>query len=256
MKIHLTKFTTRAALLLVCMSLTSPNQALSQADSAPARKYSAPAVFGFTYGITSLGNQGWRSFVESYKLDIEEVKSTNYRKNGNMFDVFFKVPVHPQLTAGLQVQGIFNKMTIEYSDYSNMGFMQILFLKGERIVKWKTGSFLLLPEIAWYIPGKLDHFHPFLDVACGIGITNISMTDEQVVGSSDYSIIEGSGEGLVFSGCAGFETGGRILLFHLRAGYRYYNPSIRYGRCPDEYGLPKTNLSGFYANIGIGFRLQ
>jgi hypothetical protein len=236
-----------AAILFASLFLFPAFQVPAQTEATKNVVHTeTPSLLGFAMGVSGMGMENWKAFLGDYENELPNVSETRYNDNGFLFDLFLKVKVRKNLAVGFSYQSLSNKMSIQYYDNTNLSVIQIFMLQGYRVVHLKTSTVLFLPTFSWYIPDKLPNFYPFLQVACGMGSSKISLTND----------IMGRGQGLAASGSAGFEAGWRIFLFHARAGYRYLRPKMSYSRSILDCERLCVDLSGFFVNLGMGLKLN
>ena len=236
------------AFILITSGLLIPAfqvAAQTEATKNPVH-WETPSILGFAMGASGMGMENWKAFLGEYENQLPNVSETSYNDNGFLFDLFLKVRVRKNMAVGFNFQSLSNKMTIQYYDNTNLGIIQIFMLQGYKVANLKTNTVLFLPTFSWYIPDKLPNFYPFLQAACGLGSSNISLTND----------IKGRGQGLAASASAGFEVGWRIFLFHTRAGYRHLRPNISYSRAVLDCEDLCLDLSGFFVTVGMGLKLN
>ncbi len=233
--------------LIISFLLFTAFQVAAQKEAAKVPVHSeTPSILGFAMGASGMGMENWKAFLGEYEKQLPNVSETSYTDNGFLFDLFLKVRVRKNMAVGFNFQSLSNKMSIQYYDNTNLSVIQIFMLQGYRVAHLKTNTVLFLPTFSWYIPDKFPNFYPFLQAACGLGSTNISLTND----------IMGRGQGLAASASVGFETGWRIFLFHTRAGYRYLRPNMSYSRSILDCEELCVDLSGFFVTVGMGLKLN
>jgi len=233
-----------AVVLLLAVGSFNPCKAQHEAPDAGRKGY-APSVFEVSFGMGSLDVQELKTYMEDYEQNIEHVTSTRLNNPAYAVDLGLSVKIHRQLALGFQFQSLTNRMVIEYSDYRGLNLVEYFSNEHQKEIKLKTNTILLLPQISWYYKNNLSRLYPFLQLAGGYGSTSISM--------EGANGLTGRGSGLALAGSVGFEAGSGLFLFHLRAGYRYFDPGMTYTIPFDQSEHPDINLSGVFINVGFGF---
>lgn len=233
-------------LLLAGVSF-NPCKAQGEAPDASDKGF-APSVFEVSLGISSLDVQELKTYMEDYKQNIEHVTSTRLNNPAYAVDLGLSVKIHKQLALGFQFQSLTNRLVIEYNDYRGLNLVEYFSNEQRKEIKLKTNTILLMPQISWYYKNNLSRLYPFLQLAGGYGSASISL--------EGANGLTGRGSGLALAGSVGFEAGGGVFLFHLRAGYRYFDPGMSYTIPIDQSEHPDINLSGVFINVGFGFLLS
>ena len=220
-------------------------------------KKTANTILRFSFGFTSLSLANWCDYLKSLESEHSSVRKSKIRNWGNTMDLGILVRIADQFSVGGELTYLYSKMYFSYPSCSWIsGVLNYYFGTDEVLTSVSTRSGLYQPVTAWYFPVKSQSVNPFILVGIGYGETRMEFNN-----SAKNQSLDASGSGLVSTGTFGLDAGKKYVVFHMRIGYRYYKPQMKYQNSAYSTSIlsdldnTDVNLSGLFFKIGIGYNL-